>query len=426
MTDNKFSSHYDLIYQLVIDNKIDRLAFDKSGAAKLFIKPESNSETKNKGSVVNSPCDSQEDFSHSNANERKAMNNNKKLFIEKFLKGGAKCIPLVGGLIEEIIFGFKEDVETEKEQEKLHALIKDFVSNSDVQQENIAQILLKQSLQAGFNDKIFLKIEELINTLQSPPSDDEIIKDDTLPAMPRVFISHSSEDKPFVEKLANDLTEQGIYVWFDAKELAIGDSIVGEVFKAIDTSDYFIAVLSENSVNSEWVKAEQNIALMRKFSDKGISIIPIKIDDCTVPTPLTDILYADFATTDYSSAINAVIKVLLQEKEPVISEEEKHAAIEENQVSVTDISREKSESCPTILSELSIAELRRRLTNRTIRGEIDDFWHDTFDGSLMDDEMPGKSKGECVKQLIFRAKAKGITKNLLGYICADRPDIANP
>ena len=33
--------------------------------------------------------------------------------------------------------------------------------------------------------------------------------------MPSLFLSHSSIDKPLVEKLAQDLVRVGINVWFD-------------------------------------------------------------------------------------------------------------------------------------------------------------------------------------------------------------------
>jgi len=33
--------------------------------------------------------------------------------------------------------------------------------------------------------------------------------------MPSIFLSHTSVDKPFVEKLAYDLRRIGVNVWFD-------------------------------------------------------------------------------------------------------------------------------------------------------------------------------------------------------------------
>jgi hypothetical protein len=43
--------------------------------------------------------------------------------------------------------------------------------------------------------------------------------------MTGIFLSHSSKDKAFVCKLAIDLVNQGMPVWFDAWELEMGDSV---------------------------------------------------------------------------------------------------------------------------------------------------------------------------------------------------------
>lgn len=49
--------------------------------------------------------------------------------------------------------------------------------------------------------------------------------------MSSIFLSHTSLDKPFVEKLAKDLKRIGINVWFDKWEIKIGESIHGELKK---------------------------------------------------------------------------------------------------------------------------------------------------------------------------------------------------
>ena len=43
--------------------------------------------------------------------------------------------------------------------------------------------------------------------------------------MPTVFLSHTSIDKPFVEKLASDLKRLGIESWVDKYEIKVGESI---------------------------------------------------------------------------------------------------------------------------------------------------------------------------------------------------------
>lgn len=46
--------------------------------------------------------------------------------------------------------------------------------------------------------------------------------------MPSLFLSHSSADKTFVEKLAKDLEGVGVNVWFDKWEIKVGGFPYGE------------------------------------------------------------------------------------------------------------------------------------------------------------------------------------------------------
>lgn len=94
---------------------------------------------------------------------------------------------------------------------------------------------------------------------------------------PRVFISHSSHDKQFVQYLARELRWFEFDVWYDEWEIAIGDSIVEKVFAGLDASDTLIVVLSPVSVESRWVKEELSTAVMRRISENDIRILPILI-----------------------------------------------------------------------------------------------------------------------------------------------------
>jgi predicted nucleotide-binding protein len=59
-----------------------------------------------------------------------------------------------------------------------------------------------------------------------------------------VFISYSSQDHDFAQRLVRDLKEREIPVWFDEAELEPGDSIIGKVEAAVDRMDYLIVLLS--------------------------------------------------------------------------------------------------------------------------------------------------------------------------------------
>lgn len=127
--------------------------------------------------------------------------------------------------------------------------------------------------------------------------------------MPSVFLSHSSKDKPFAKQLAAQLRQAGVDVWLDEVQLDIGDSLIERIGRAIDESDFVIAILSRNSISSFWVKKELEIAMTKEIESKTITVLPIIIDkDCKVPGFLRDKLYADF--TDPKMFVDAFSKLL--------------------------------------------------------------------------------------------------------------------
>ena len=111
---------------------------------------------------------------------------------------------------------------------------------------------------------------------------------------PVLFICHASEDKPFVDKLVNELDQRALYAWYDKREIVVGDSIVARVSAGLSSARYLIAVLSPNAIRKPWVMRELNSSLMRQLADKNIAILPVLIEHCSIPALLADIKYADF------------------------------------------------------------------------------------------------------------------------------------
>ena len=116
--------------------------------------------------------------------------------------------------------------------------------------------------------------------------------------MPSIFLSHSSRDKFFVRELAKKLQDAGVKVWIDEAELKIGDSLTQNIGRAIEQTKYFGAVLSHNSINSEWVQTELRIALTRELSEKNVIVLPILMESVEIPVFLRDKVHADFTTPD--------------------------------------------------------------------------------------------------------------------------------
>ena len=74
--------------------------------------------------------------------------------------------------------------------------------------------------------------------------------------MAQVFISYSRKDISFVEQLVADLRNTGLDVWYDVSSLRGGSRWRIEIENAIKNSQFFIVVLSPDSMASEWVERE--------------------------------------------------------------------------------------------------------------------------------------------------------------------------
>lgn len=78
------------------------------------------------------------------------------------------------------------------------------------------------------------------------------------------FISYSSQDQKFANRLFADLQKSGVRCWFAPKDLPIGAKIRVGIDEAIQLRDRFILILSTHSVGSQWVEQEVETALERE------------------------------------------------------------------------------------------------------------------------------------------------------------------
>src|SRR5690349_685076 len=97
---------------------------------------------------------------------------------------------------------------------------------------------------------------------------------------PKAFVSHSTQDHAFVEKFATDLRSHGVNAWSSAWEIKPGDSIRGKIDHGLEGCEFFIIVLSRNSIERPWVRKELDAATVRNICGEVQKIIPVKIEDC--------------------------------------------------------------------------------------------------------------------------------------------------
>lgn len=129
--------------------------------------------------------------------------------------------------------------------------------------------------------------------------------------MSKIFLSHTSIDKPFVRKIAADLRSHGHTVWIDEAEINIGDSLIGKIRNGLDSVDYVAVILSKASIESEWVKKELEIASNRELKERRVLVLPIKIEDVELPGFLEGKFYGDFSNpSEYNEKLQLLLRSL--------------------------------------------------------------------------------------------------------------------
>ncbi len=109
-----------------------------------------------------------------------------------------------------------------------------------------------------------------------------------------VFLSHNSQDKPRVRKLAQRLRDAGLRVWFDDWIIRPGDDIFMQIERGLQTSRTLILCMSPAAFGSDWVGLERNTVLFRDPTNEDRRFIPLLLADCEVPDTLRRYKYVDY------------------------------------------------------------------------------------------------------------------------------------
>lgn len=132
----------------------------------------------------------------------------------------------------------------------------------------------------------------------------------------KVFISYAREDKVHALRIKDFFEQHGVATWFDQL-----DSIPGALWRkavrdAIRDADYFIALLSEVSVEKRdgfvWVEFELALKKQRAFPDNRKFIFPVLLDDVKIPKEFT--LYHSVQLSD--TALREILNVIETEPSP--------------------------------------------------------------------------------------------------------------
>jgi len=135
-------------------------------------------------------------------------------------------------------------------------------------------------------DNLSIEVEgssELVELVQQKLNEDNSMAANTAPTdriaskEKIVFLCHGSEDKLFVRKLANDLTNRGLKVFFDEWEIGPGDSIREKIDSGLAECTHFVVILTQTSINKPWVNKEIDAAFVQHV-EESVVFIPIRLN----------------------------------------------------------------------------------------------------------------------------------------------------
>lgn len=108
-----------------------------------------------------------------------------------------------------------------------------------------------------------------------------------------VFLSHNTNDKEDVRRLAAAVAATGSHVWFDEWVIRPGDSIPGAIDQGLAQFNIFALVWSAAAASSQWVRTEMDAAITRWVNDRSLRLVPVILDRTPLPMLLGPLRHID-------------------------------------------------------------------------------------------------------------------------------------
>ncbi|MFN8373390.1 MAG: TIR domain-containing protein [Anaerolineae bacterium] len=135
--------------------------------------------------------------------------------------------------------------------------------------------------------------------------------------MKRVFISYSRRQKTFADRLARDLSDAGLDVWIDFRQIEGGERWRDEIYKGLEKSEGVVFCLSPDAIKSEWCRRE--VATARSQSKPVYPVVVVEalelLDDYEETAWMAEIQYIPFEER-YEQGINELITALSGKRDP--------------------------------------------------------------------------------------------------------------
>jgi hypothetical protein len=130
-----------------------------------------------------------------------------------------------------------------------------------------------------------------------------------VPIPEKLFLSHASADRPFVNKLATFLGTRKIPFWYSKRHVVGAQQWHDEIGKALKRCDWFLVVISPAAVRSKWVKRELMYALNEdRYENRIIPLFYKPCDTEALSWTLASLQRVDFSK-NFDQSCQELIKI---------------------------------------------------------------------------------------------------------------------
>src|SRR6202162_3627117 len=99
----------------------------------------------------------------------------------------------------------------------------------------------------------------------------------------KVFLSHSTKDKQFVQALAAELEAENIQSWICEVDVEFGGNFVAKIEEGLRDADLTILFWSPEAACSDWTRLEWTSVIAREISESRTRLGVVLLRDCEVP-----------------------------------------------------------------------------------------------------------------------------------------------
>src|SRR5208283_4987068 len=125
----------------------------------------------------------------------------------------------------------------------------------------------------------------------------------------KVFLSHSTKDNEFVQRLADALIGADITPWMCEVDIEKNENFVAEIEAGLAQCNIALVVWSPDAAKSDWTKEEWTSVLARQVAEQKIRLGIILLRECSLPELLRTKNYID-ARSDQAAGLRETVKWL--------------------------------------------------------------------------------------------------------------------